>query len=109
MADYYGEGSSENFTGPTHYISALKDKPETKGYHLVEIPKGTLGTPSKIDEEYLEFKDAHAQDNVVMELVELSDLLGAIDAYVANYNLTIDDLVVMMRTTQRAFKNGGRS
>jgi len=44
-----------------------------------------------------------------MELVELSDLVGAIDLYVNNYyNLTLDDLIKMKEITERAFENGRR-
>lgn len=79
------------------------------GYHLKNIEKGTLGTPSKIQEEYDEFIDAVEQDNVVMEMCELSDLLGAIEAYIENYNLTLEDLIKMKDATKRAFLSGRRS
>ncbi len=79
------------------------------GYHLTSIPKGELGKPSKIIEEYKEWFDAHCQGCKVMELVELSDLLGAIDSYVQqNYQLTLQDLEIMSAITQRAFKEGTR-
>ena len=48
-------------------------------YHKTYIQKGELGHASKIQEEFEEFKDAYTQGSPVMELVELSDLLGAID------------------------------
>ncbi len=51
------------------------------GYHNTEIEKGVLGQVSKITEEYKEFMDAVEQDNSIMELIELSDLLGAIESY----------------------------
>ena len=51
------------------------------GYHITYINKGTLGQFSKIEEEFNEFKDAHLQKSFVMELVELSDLIGAIIAF----------------------------
>jgi hypothetical protein len=79
------------------------------GYHTTEIKKGELGKASKITEEYEEFMDAKLQDNPVMELVELSDLLGAIEAYTKRkYKLTLEDLMAMTRATQRAFRNGHR-
>ena len=44
-----------------------------------------------------------------MELVEISDLLGAIEMYTKKqYNITLQDLDVMNKTTQRAFINGRR-
>lgn len=80
------------------------------GYHLVAIPKGELGEISKITEEYLELIDANKQQNPVMELVELSDMLGAIESYtLKHYNINLSNLLVMTRATQRAFKNGHRS
>ena len=44
-----------------------------------------------------------------MELVELSDLLGAIESYTKkHYNISLDDLIKMKDITQRAFINGRR-
>jgi hypothetical protein len=54
------------------------------GYHKNEIKKGVLGEVSKIDEEYLEFKDAIESNNPVMAMTELSDLLGAVEAFSKN-------------------------
>lgn len=51
------------------------------GYHIKFINKGVLGYFSKIEEEFHEFKDAHEQNSFVMELVELSDLIGATIAF----------------------------
>lgn len=80
------------------------------GYHLKEIPKGTIGYPSKIKEEFLEFEDALNQNNPIMALVELSDLLGAIEIYTTNlYNITLTDLMAMKEATNRAFQSGERS
>jgi hypothetical protein len=53
------------------------------GYHIREIKKGIVGEFSKISEEFLEFEDAVEQASVVMALVELSDLIGAIEAFFA--------------------------
>lgn len=81
---------------------------EKKGYHLIDIPKGILGEFSKIEEEFLEAKDALSQENPLMVLQELSDLLGAIEAYTAKYNITLKDLAVMKNATKRAFESGRR-
>lgn len=79
------------------------------GYHKRQIKKGILGSQSKIHEEYEEFLDAVEQNNYVMELVELSDLLGAIDAYTTGtYNIGLEDLMIMTRATQSAFMDGSR-
>lgn len=79
------------------------------GYHLANIPRGEFGEFSKIEEEFLEAKDAHLQYNNVMVLQELSDLLGAIDEYVKKYNMTLTDLLKMTEATKRAFVSGHRS
>lgn len=81
------------------------------GYHIDIIPKGVVGEVSKITEEYLEFMDAHKQGVVLMQLVELSDLFGAISAWLKKYhpNVSLSDLEAMSRVTQRAFKNGHRA
>jgi phosphoribosyl-ATP pyrophosphohydrolase len=80
------------------------------GYHTRPIDKGILGEPSKIMEEALEFEDACAQGVKVMALVELSDMMGAVQAYLAKHHagMTIDDLLAMSHVTERAFRNGRR-
>jgi hypothetical protein len=83
----------------------------TPGYHVEEIPRGTYGEISKILEEAAELKDATEQSNVVMVIIELSDLIGAIDGYMEKYygdKLTIDNLLTMAEATKRAFKSGHR-
>lgn len=81
------------------------------GYHLTEIAKGEFGKISKIEEEVAELKDALAQSNRVMALVELSDLLCAVEGFIEKEykgQITIEDLVIMARTTRRAFLAGDR-
>lgn len=78
------------------------------GYHSKKIQKGDLGEASKIREEFEEFEDAVAQNNSVMALIELSDLLGAIDLYVGKYNMSLNDLIIMMNATRSAFLDGDR-
>lgn len=84
------------------------DKP---GYHITPIVKGVLGELSKIQEELDELKDAEAQDVRIMQQVELSDLYGAIEAYLTKHHvgLTMADIAKMAETTRRAFENGRRS
>ncbi len=80
------------------------------GYHKTEIPKGVLGEFSKIEEEFLEAVDAQIQGNKIMTLLELSDLLGAIENYTVNkHNITLADLITMKSATESAFKDGTRS
>ena len=80
------------------------------GYHLDKIPRGHYGEVSKIEEEFHEFKDAVSQGNRIMELVELSDLMGAIRGYLYSYHtgFTLTDLILMADATERAFKDGTR-
>lgn len=79
------------------------------GYHITKIDKGILGEFSKIREELEEALDAQVQNCVIMELVELSDMYGAIEAYIQKrYNITMNDLKIMSDITKRAFKNGRR-
>lgn len=58
----------------------------------MDIPKGIPGEFSKIEEEYLEYKDAMVQDNRIMALCELSDIIGACILYAEKYfpNLNLD-------------------
>lgn len=79
------------------------------GYHLKEIPKGEFGNWSKIEEEFAEAQDAITQENYIMLLVELSDLLGAIEGYTKkNFNVNLQDLIRMKDATKRAFQDGSR-
>lgn len=83
---------------------------EKPGYHLTAITKGVLGEISKIEEEVAELIDARQQGVKVMELVELSDLIGAIEAYLDQRHpgTTLTDLIAMSEVTKRAFRNGRR-
>ena len=86
----------------------MKRKP---GYHISKIPKGKVGESSKILEEVLELIDAERQSARVMALVELSDLVGAVELYLENHfpGTEFEDLLVMARITKRAFQNGRRN
>lgn len=80
------------------------------GYHLKPIAKGELGELSKLDEELAELHDAAAQGVKIMELVELSDLYGAMRLYLERHHpgTTMADLEKMNDVTRRAFLNGHR-
>lgn len=84
---------------------------EQYGYHVTKIVKGTLGEITKIQEELDELKDATQQGVKIMALVEMSDLIGAIEAHLEKYypGIVIQDLIDMKHVTQRAFKSGKRS
>lgn len=85
--------------------------PTGPGYHLTDIKRGELGLSSKIVEELNEFLDSEKQGVKIMALLELSDMIGAIEAWLKiNFHdsVTIMDLWQMSNVTQRAFKNGHR-
>lgn len=79
------------------------------GYHSKEINKGVLGEYSKIEEEFEEFKDAYNQNDGVLQICELSDLLGAIEEYAKKWNLTLEQLIMFSNKTKSAFKDGKRN
>ena len=58
----------------------------------------------------MELIDAEKQDCKVMAMVELSDLIGAIQAYLRLQapGMSLADLEKMAAITRRAFKNGHR-
>lgn len=78
------------------------------GYHKTDIPKGRFGLFSKVEEEWAELLDARAQDNRIMEMCELSDLLGAIEGHIEKWGFTLDDLIKMKEATKGAFTSGYR-
>ena len=79
------------------------------GYHTRKIERGVFGETSKIREEYEEFCDASEQGNTVMKLVELCDLIGAIEAYtMKKHNISLNELLKMKDATKSAFEEGER-
>jgi hypothetical protein len=80
------------------------------GYHLAKIQKGEYGFSSKLREEVEELQDAEAQQNRLMALIELADLVGAIDGYLKRQfpSFSIDDLRKMADATHSAFMDGTR-
>lgn len=80
------------------------------GYHIQPIARGVFGEISKIVEEVHELEDAEAQGIQVMVLAELSDIIGAMQGYLAKYHpsIKLNDLAQMAKVTQRAFDSGSR-
>lgn len=80
------------------------------GYHLTPIVRGQLGEVSKIREEVEELCDAGRQGVRIMELVELSDLYGAMEAFLEKHfpGFSMKDVADMSAVTRRAFRNGRR-
>lgn len=77
-------------------------------YHLDEIKRGVLGELSKVREELDEAIDAEKQNCKIMLLVELSDMIGAIEAVAEKNGSTLEDLLTMQKITKRAFVSGHR-
>jgi len=79
------------------------------GYHINKIEKGIIGEFSKIKEEFQELEDAFNQKDKVLQICELTDLIGAIELYASvKFKLTIEDLKKFSDKTQQAFKKGIR-
>lgn len=87
------------------------DKIDKPGYHLRRITKGVVGEPSKIREELDEFMDAMDQNVSIMGLVELADMIGAVEAFLEKHHpsISLSDLKAMSDVTKRAFINGRRN
>lgn len=79
-----------------------------KGYHISKIKKGELGNISKVIEEINEYKDAKKQNCKIMEIVELRDIYGSLEAVAKSYDISMKDLKKFSKITKRAFKNGFR-
>jgi hypothetical protein len=74
------------------------------GYHKKEIEKGVFGEFSKIKEEFDELTDAYEQKDKILQLVELGDLIGAIEEYsLKHFNITLDDIISFSNKTKSAF------
>lgn len=74
------------------------------GYHKKEIKKGILGEFSKIQEEIDELTDAIEQDDKILQMCELTDLIGAIESFSElKFNLTLEDLIKFSNKTKSAF------
>lgn len=79
-------------------------------YHLIEINKGILGEFSKIKEEYEELTDAYLQEDKILQICELTDLIGAIEEFsISKFNLTLKDLIKFSNKTKSSFQEGKRS
>lgn len=89
-------------------FNTLSKKPS--GYHVTDIKKGVLGSSSKIQEELDELIDAESQKNKILALNELSDIIGAIDAYLSqNFSeISLKDLIKMSNATKSVFSSGVR-
>lgn len=78
------------------------------GYHKNHITRGLYGDISKVSEEVEEYLDAKMQGIRIMEMLELSDIYGALEAVAVGYNLTMGDLKAMSDRTKSSFNSGER-
>lgn len=67
------------------------------GFHQKEIKKGVYGELSKIEEELQEAYDALEQGQDLMLLIELADMIGAIEGVSKKYGFTIEQLTKFAR------------
>ncbi len=74
-------------------------------WHNKDIEKGVYGEFSKVIEETQEASDALEQNNYLMYLIELSDIVGAIEGIAENYNLSLEDLINFSNKVKESKKN----
>ena len=72
-------------------------KSDNPGYHVNVIDKGVYGQFSKVAEEFQEVQDAWEQKCTIMALVELSDMLGAMEVYYDNFHKHIEQASEQLR------------
>jgi hypothetical protein len=66
-------------------------------FHRRDISKGTYGELSKIKEELEEAFDAQEQGQTLMLLIELSDIIGAVEGVSKKYGFSIEQLLDFAR------------
>jgi len=62
-------------------------------FHKAKIQKGIYGELSKIKEELDEAYDAESQGQDLMLLIELSDIIGAVEGVSKKYGFTLEKLM----------------
>ena len=62
------------------------------GFHNRTITKGEYGQLSKIREELEEAEDAQDQGIDLIVILELADILGAVQGVASRYGITLDQL-----------------
>lgn len=68
-------------------------------FHKREIPKGKYGEISKIKEEVEEALDSQEQNLRLMTLLELSDIIGAVDGVLNKHfpGFTVEELLAFAK------------
>ena len=75
------------------------------GYHIRNIPRGTLGEWSKVSEEIEEIIDALEQNLKPMVLIELCDCLGAVRATLdSNDGFKFENCVYVTSTERNQYQ-----
>lgn len=70
-------------------------------FHTQPIKKGQYGELSKIQEELDEAFDAEKQGIDLMLLIELSDIIGAVEGVAKKYNFTLDQLIQFSKVRKK--------
>ena len=66
-------------------------------FHKAIIQKGIYGELSKIKEELDEAYDAESQNQDLMLLIELSDIIGAVEGVSKKYGFTLEQLIAFAK------------
>ena len=66
-------------------------------FHKAIIQKGIYGELSKIKEELDEAFDAESQNQDLMLLIELSDIIGAVEGVSKKYGFTLEQLIAFAK------------
>lgn len=74
-------------------------------WHNRKIKKGEYGEVSKVEEELDEAKEALEQGNRLMFLIELSDIVGAVEGIIEKYGLSLEDLIKFSDKVKESKKN----
>jgi len=75
---------------------------EKSPFHTKPIEKGEYGELSKIQEELDEAFDAQEQKDDLMLLIELADIIGAVEGVAkGKYGFTIEQLLTFARTRSK--------
>lgn len=77
----------------------------TFSWHNRKIKKGSYGELSKIEEELDEAREALEQGNKLMFLIELSDVIGAVEGVIQKHGLSLNDLIKFSNKVKESKRN----
>ena len=75
-------------------------------FHKAIIQKGIYGELSKIKEELDEAYDAESQNQDLMLLIELSDIIGAVEGVSKKYGFTLEQLIAFAKLRSKVAMEG---